>query len=271
MYVILNMGVHDMTKIAIIGGTGLDELVGRESGQVVTVTTRFGSADMIMTNLDDIDIVFIPRHGFDHSVPPSLVNYRAQIAALKKLNVCRVIGVAAVGTLRQDIQPASFAILGDFLDFTKRRIDTFFDEPKGGVVHTDFTIPYCPEISEALIRGCREEHVDFFENAVYMAVEGPRYETPAEIRLYSSWGAHVIGMTNVPEVVLAREAGLCYGAIAVVANLASGLSPIPLSHEEVKAIVKKTGANLQSVLKKAICAIPPERRCLCATNTALNL
>jgi len=271
MRVILNIGVHTTMEIALIGGTGLDELVGRQSGQVVTITTRFGSADVILTDFDGTDIVFIPRHGLDHSIPPSQVNYRAQIAALKKLEVCRVIGVAAVGALRLDIRPGSFAVLGDFLDFTKRRIDTFFDEPKGGVVHTDFTVPYCPEVSAALIRGCREERVDFLENAVYLAVEGPRYETPAEIRLYSSWGAHVIGMTNVPEVVLAREAGLCYGAIAVVANPASGLSPTPLSHEDVRAVVKETGASLQSVLKKAIRAIPQERRCLCATNTALLL
>lgn len=271
MRVILNIGVHTTMEIALIGGTGLDELVGRQSGQVVTITTRFGSADVILTDFDGTDIVFIPRHGLDHSIPPSQVNYRAQIAALKKLEVCRVIGVAAVGALRLDIRPGSFAVLGDFLDFTKRRIDTFFDEPKGGAVHTDFTVPYCPEVSAALIRGCREERVDFLENAVYLAVEGPRYETPAEIRLYSSWGAHVVGMTNVPEVVLAREAGLCYGAIAVVANPASGLSPTPLSHEDVRAVVKETGASLQSVLKKAIRAIPQERRCLCATNTALLL
>ncbi|MGB9619754.1 MAG: MTAP family purine nucleoside phosphorylase, partial [Armatimonadota bacterium] len=198
-------------RIGVIGGTGVDELPELTRGRVVQVATRFGSAVLVETQFAGAELVFVPRHGPDHSVPPSLVNYRAQTAALKKTGVRRVIGVCAVGSLTSDLPPGSFAVLVDFIDLTKRRVSTFFDEPGQPVAHTDFTQPYCPELSKALVEACGARAVQFEPRAIYAGVEGPRYETPAEVKLYASWGAHVVGMTNVPEVVLAREAGLCYG------------------------------------------------------------
>jgi len=260
-----------MANLAVIGGTGLDELLALDSGETRRVTTRFGSVDAIVGSLAGIELVFVPRHGMDHSVPPSLINYRAQIAGLKSLGVRRVVGVAAVGSLEPDSPAGSFAVLGDFIDLTKRRADTFFDEPGKAVVHTDFTQPYCPEVSSALIEACAEEGVRFRNNAVYVGVEGPRYETPAEVKLYASWGGHVIGMTNVPEAALAREAGLCYGAIAVVSNLACGLSPTPLFHDDVRAAVAQAGESLVGIIRRALGGIPPTPRCLCAENTGLHL
>ena len=257
--------------LAIIGGTGVDEMGWLASGPRSTVITRFGPAELVEGKLDGTTLLFAPRHGAEHSVPPSQVNYRALIAALKKAGATRVIGVCTVGSLKHELPAGSFALLGDFIDLTKRRQDTFFDSEDGPVVHTDFLMPYCPEISAALTGACKDEGVAFEEEATYVSVEGPRYETPAEIRLYASWGGHVVGMTNVPEVVLAREAGLCYGAIAIVSNLASGLSPTPLTHEEVRAAARSAGDTLGRILRRAIAGIPAERACWCGSNTSLVL
>jgi len=139
------------------------------------------------------------------------------------------------------------------------------------VVHTDLTHPYCPEVSAALQQACSVVGALYEPSAVYVGVEGPRYETPAEIKLYASWGAHVIGMTCVPEVALAREAGLCYGALAIVTNLACGLSPTPLAHDEVRAAVHSAADRTHEVLRAAIGCLPETASCACSTNTQLSL
>ncbi|MHB9035361.1 MAG: MTAP family purine nucleoside phosphorylase [Armatimonadota bacterium] len=254
-------------NIAVIGGTGVDEIA--EFGDVTTVTTPFGDAEVVDAELHGVRFLFVPRHGTDHSVPPGRINYRAQIAALKMKGVHRVIGVCAVGSLTRDLPAGSFAVLGDFIDLTKKRADTFFDLPNGPVVHTDFTHPYCTEVSEALRSACQDTEIVFGANAVYIGVEGPRYETPAEVKLYASWGGHVIGMTNVPEVVLAREAGLCYGALGIVSNLASGISPTPLSHDEVRKAMATASNTLAEVLRRSIERLPETRICTCGSNTGL--
>lgn len=256
-------------KTAIIAGTGVDELI--DFGDITTVTTRFGEAEVVEARLRDTTFLFVPRHGTGHSVAPGAINYRAQIAAIKKMCVHQIIGVCAVGSLNSGLSTGSLAILKDFIDLTKRRADTFFDDPNGPVVHTDFTQPYCPEISQALHDACRDEDISFEANAVYIGVEGPRYETPAEIRLYASWGGDVIGMTNVPEVILAREAGLCYGALAIVSNMASGISPTPLAHDDVRAAVLSSSTTLAAVLDRAMKSIPETRECACGMNTGLKL
>ncbi|MCE5199180.1 MAG: S-methyl-5'-thioinosine phosphorylase [Armatimonadota bacterium] len=258
-------------NVGLIGGTGVDEMEGFVSGQRETVYTRFGDAEVIIGEIDQSRVVFVPRHGFSHSVPPSKINYRAQIAALKKIGIEQVIGVCAVGSLRKDLLPGTLAILGDFIDLTKGRIDTFFDAPEGPVVHTDFTYPYCPTVSDALYKACRDEGINVFQNTVYIGVEGPRYESPAEIRLYASWGGDVIGMTNLPEAVLAREAGLCYGALGVVTNLACGISPTPLTHEEVRFIMVATADGLQRVVRKAIHELHGRCDSTCRVNNALKI
>jgi 5'-methylthioadenosine phosphorylase len=216
-------------------------------------------------------VLFLPRHGREHSVAPSGINYRAQIAALKKLNADWVVGVCAVGSLMPELPGGSFAVLSDFIDLTKRRPDTFFGETSGPVVHTDFTEPYCPVVSRELVRACSTIGVTFQPSGVYVGVEGPRYESPAEIRLYASWGGHVVGMTNLPEVVLAREAGLCYGALAVVTNLASGLSPTRLTHDEVRAAMALASENTRAIVMDVIAALPEAGNCACRGNDRLAI
>lgn len=234
-----------------------------------SVATRFGSAEVVQTRIGDRDVIFVPRHGPTHSTPPAQINYRAQIAALRKMGVEAVIGVCAVGSLRTDLAAGALAVLGDFIDLTKRRQDTFFDASGESVVHTDFSQPYCPVISEVLVNACSLVGASCESGAVYVGVEGPRYDTPAEIRLYASWGGDVIGMTNLPEAVLAREAGLCYGAIAVVTNLAAGLSPTPLNHDEVRSVVAAASDTLKRILLQAVASVPERRNCSCRDNDRL--
>lgn len=258
-------------RIGLIGGTGIDEMDCFAGGRPVTVTTRWGSVEVLESGMDGREVVFLPRHGMDHQMPPSKINYRAQIAALKKLELDAVISVCAVGSLKADLKPGSFAVLSDFVDLTKRRDDTFFDSETGPVVHTDFTHPYCPSVSGVLCDSCRESGAVFSCSATYVGVEGPRYESPAEIRLYASWGGDVIGMTNVPEVVLAREAGLCYGAIAVVTNLACGISPTPLNHAEVRQAMARAAQELQEIVGRSIQNLPQTRACGCSANCQLAI
>ncbi len=254
---------------AFIGGTGIDELSEFSSGKRFEVSTRFGRVELVESVFGNSNVFFLPRHGFGHCVPPSLINYRAQIAGLKKIGVTRIISLSAVGSLTPELKAGSFAVLGDFIDMTKQRQATFFDEPGSPVVHTDFSQPYCPELTGALVEACRTQGVHFIEKAVYVAVEGPRYETPAEVRLFASWGAHVVGMTNVPEVVLAREAGICFAGLAIVANLASGLTECRLAHDEVRGVVAASGKTVAAVLKEAIVLIPTQAKCSCGENAAL--
>ena len=260
-----------MMRIGLIGGTGVDEMPWLAGGSLSVVETRWGAAAAIESRVGGSGVVFIPRHGKEHQTPPSRINYRAQIAALKKLAVDAVISVCAVGSLQAALVPGSFAILSDFIDLTKRREDTFFDGDSAPVVHTDFTQPYCPAVSSVIERACTEAGVDFYSRATYVGVEGPRYESPAEIRLYASWGGEVIGMTNLPEVVLAREAGLCYGAIAVVTNLACGICPTPLHHTEVRQAMADAAYKLQEVIAEAIAAMPEKAACNCAANCQLAI
>lgn len=257
--------------VGMTAGQEADEMECFAAGTPLAVSTRFGDAGLIQSKLGDKDIVFLPRHGRDHSIAPSQINYKAQMAALKKLKADRVIGICAVGSLNKNMGAGSFAILTDFIDLTRRGTRSFFDAPGEPVVHTDFTNPYCPEVSRVLALACKRTGVNFSSSATYVGVDGPRYETPAEIRLYSSWGGDVIGMTNVPEVILAREAGLCYGAIAIITNLAAGISPTPLTHAEVRLAMRAVGENLCSVLTTAINAMPEECECDCRTNTGLAL
>ena len=191
------------------------------------------------------------------------------MASLSKIGVDAVFGVCAAGSLKAELIPGSFVVLSDFIDLTKRRADTFFDSDSGPVVHTDLSQPYCPHASSSLTQACEVASVDYRAQGVYVGVEGPRYESPAEIRLYASWGADVIGMTNVPEVILAKEAGLCYGAIAIVTNLASGIGDATLSHDDVRAEMAESMSRLQDVLVTAIDRFPQIRQCTCRANTGL--
>ena len=255
-------------KIAIIGGTGVYDPRILDNPREDVVLTPYGMAAVKIGTYRGQEIAFMARHGVQHSVPPHLVNYRAYIWALRQLGVERVIATAAVGSTNPAMKPGDFVIANDFLDFTKTRVYTFFEGGDQGVVHTDFTEPYCPEIRGTLVKAAKELDIPAHDGGVYAAMEGPRFETPAEIRMVAKLGGDLVGMTNVPEVVLAHELGLCYGLIAMVTNQAAGLSPTPLTHQEVLDIMAQNGENLRRLAMRAIELLPAERRCRCAATGA---
>lgn len=254
-----------MNKIAIIGGTGVYSPELFTEGTKISVETPYGSVSMLKAMYKDKEVYFLERHGAAHTIPPHQVNYRANIFALKKLSVDRVIATAAVGSMNLEMQPGSFVILSDFLDFTKSRPATFFENNKG-VVHVDMTEPYCPEVREALIISCKKLNLPYSEHGVYACFEGPRFETKAEIKMFQALGADVVGMTNVPEVVLAKEANLCYGTVAMVTNFCTGISSTPLSHEEVVNKMQSMSGSIRSLILMTIDELKPVRCCRCGSS-----
>ena len=253
-------------RIAIIGGTGLYDCIQLVDERRVNVKTPFGDAFMKQGRMGDVEVIFMQRHGEGHSIPPHKVNYRANIWALWWLGVERIIGTAASGSLNPSMEPGDLVAVDQFLDFTKTRPSTFFEGGEVGVVHTDVTEPYCPEIRKAIIQASGETGSRIHSAGCYVCTEGPRFETAAEIKAFSILGGDLVGMTNVPEVVLAREAGICYGLIGIVTNFAAGISRGPLSHEEVLDAMKTASQRIASVIRSAVQAVPEKRRCTCGTN-----
>lgn len=222
-----------MRKIGIIGGTGVEDATCFGQLEPLTIETPFGTAHCLKALAAGHEIYFLARHGAGHSVPPHKINYRANIFALKKLGVTEILSFTAVGSLNRGLPPGTFVVTSQILDFTKNRVNTFFNGENGMVAHVDFAYPYCPALREKLIRNIIKLGLRHSKQGTYVVTEGPRYETAAEVRMYAAMGGDVAGMTNMPEAVLAREAEMCYANVSVVTNMGSGLSVRALSHEEV--------------------------------------
>jgi 5'-methylthioadenosine phosphorylase len=252
------------SKVAIIGGTGVYENAYLEDPQEMIVETGFGQALFCRGHYREREIYFLARHGTGHGLPPHLVNYRANIAAIKKLGISAVIATAAVGSLRQGMPPGSRVVIDQFIDFTKGRPATFYEGGEEGVIHVDLTEPYCPELRQAVLRAGETLGERIIDGGCYLCTEGPRFETPAEIRMFALWGGDLVGMTNVPEVVLAREAGLCYATIALVSNFAAGISPQALSHQEVLDEMARGKDSLDRLLMAVATEISTGRNCGCS-------
>lgn len=250
-------------SLAIIGGTGVYDPELLEDTRTSEIETCYGKALFSTGNYRGRQVVFLARHGTKHGTPPHKVNYRANIAALVKLGVKRVIATAAVGSINERFPPGSVVLLGQFLDFTKMREVTFFDGGEAGVVHTDFTEPYCPDLNKALSDAAGQFGLEIQGGGVYVCTEGPRFETPAEIRMYKMMGGDLVGMTNVPEVVLAREAGLCYSTVALSTNFAAGISPSVLTHHEVLGVMNNNVEKVRRLLMETIPLLRDEYTCRC--------
>jgi 5'-methylthioadenosine phosphorylase len=205
-------------KSAIIAGTGIYEIPGVEFEQRI-IQTPYGDA---LVNISG-DLVFLARHGLDHTTPPHNINYRANMKALKMLGVERILATNAVGSINREIPPAGLALLDDFIDFTDGRAFTFYDGGKAGLVHTGMDHPYCPALGKKLLDLASQFGLNIRPHATYVATNGPRFESPAEVRMFAMLGGDVVGMTGVPEVVLARELGMHYAALAYSINWAAGL------------------------------------------------
>ncbi|MBE3574687.1 MAG: S-methyl-5'-thioadenosine phosphorylase [Firmicutes bacterium] len=248
-------------EIAVIGGTGVYDPGVLQDVHAVAVSTPYGDVQVQVGTFQGREVAFLARHGAGHAVPPHRVNYRANIYALYQLGVKSIFATAAVGSLQPEWKPGDFCLLDDFIDMTHRRDSTFFEGGDAGVVHVDYTEPYCGELRQYLLDAAREVGLFVHPTGTYVCTEGPRYETPAEVRLFASWGAHVVGMTQVPEVVLAREAQMCYAGIAMITNFAAGISPTKLTHAEVLAVMEENATKLQRLLFAAIGRVPPGRHC----------
>ena len=204
--------------IGIIGGSGLYDIEGLRKVKEVAVKTPFGapSDKVILGELDGIRVAFLSRHGRGHRLNPSEINYRANIYALKSLGVSRAISVSAVGSMKESIKPGDVVLPDQFIDLTKRRVSTFFE---GGIVaHVAFGDPVCASLGAALLEAARAVGATVHQGGVYLCIEGPQFSTKGESRLYRQWGASVIGMTNLPEAKLAREAELCYATVAMATD-----------------------------------------------------
>jgi len=204
--------------IGIIGGSGLYDLPGLRDTRWVSCDTPWGppSDQIFLGRLGDAELAFLPRHGRGHRVPPSEVNYRANIAALKSLGVTDVLSLSAVGSLRDDLPPGSFVVVDQFIDRTFAREKSFFGT--GLVAHVAMASPVCPRLGDHVERALQAQQLPHRRGGTYLVMEGPQFSTLAESRLYRSWNCDVIGMTNMPEAKLAREAELCYASVAMVTD-----------------------------------------------------
>lgn len=210
--------VNRMNYIGIIGGSGLYNINGLINEKWVSVTSDFGTAsDQILTGeILGNKIAFLPRHGRGHKLSPSEINYRANIDTLKKIGVTDIISVSAVGSLKEDLDPGTFVIVDQFIDRTFARNKSFFTD--GCVAHVSMAHPVCSRLGDHLMQGAIKSGIKVVRNGTYLVMEGPQFSTLAESKLYQSWGCDVIGMTNMPEAKLAREAEMCYATVAMVTD-----------------------------------------------------
>ncbi len=250
-------------EIGIIGGSGLYDPSMFGSIQEIRISTPYGapSDSIFLGEFKGRGVAFIPRHGRGHKFPPHKVNYRANIWALKEIGVERILAVSAVGSLREDYAPGDIVIIDQFIDFTKRRDYTFYDG--GRACHVSLADPFCPQLREIAIKTLDKLGVKFHDKGTYICIEGPRFSTRAESRLFKSWGADVIGMTLVPEVNLAREAELCYLSICMITDY-DVWAPKHVTAEEVAKVMAENVNKAKNLLAELIPKIPKERTCKCS-------
>src|SRR5919106_4165539 len=253
--------------VGVIGGSGLYQMTGLKKIREVAVKTPCGkpSDKFVAGPLGEAELVFLPRHGKGHRWLPTEINFRANIFAMKKLGVDRLISVSAVGSLRKEIAPGDVVVPDQFIDRTTHRASTFFG--KGIVAHVSLADPFCKDLSAKLVDAATEEGGKVHAGGTYLCMEGPQFSTRAESNLYRSWGAHVIGMTNLQEAKLAREAEICFGTLALVTdydcwNQAAGDVEI----EQVIAILRESIELAQKTIRRAARALSDSRSCQCASS-----
>lgn len=225
-----------MTKVAIIGGTGLTSLNGLDIISREMVHTPYGetSGPLVKGDLSGNSVYFLPRHGSEHTIPPHKINYRANIWALKEAGIENVIAINAVGGISDVMQAGVIVVPDQIIDYTWSRINTFFEDGLKNVVHIDFTYPFCESLRKSIIKAASASHINIVKQGTYAATQGPRLESIAEIKRLENDGCHIVGMTCMPEAALAREKDLCYASISVVANLAAGKGEEELTMEMIE-------------------------------------
>ncbi|MDD3268759.1 MAG: S-methyl-5'-thioadenosine phosphorylase [Syntrophomonadaceae bacterium] len=253
-----------MVRTAVIGGTGVYDPRLLDDVKEIMQDTPYGKVQISIGRYQECEVAFIPRHGIQHSIPPHLINYRANIMALKMLGIKNILATAAVGSLHFEFKPGQYVLADQFMDFTKNRHNTFYLGGEEGVVHCDMTVPYCPELRQALLKAGEEKGLSVHNGGTYVCTEGPRFETAAEIMMFKQLGGHLVGMTSVPEVCLARELGLCYANISIVTNFAAGVTPGILTHSEVLDLMQQNIEGARCLIMSSLKYLPEYKECDCA-------
>ncbi|MGR3310178.1 MAG: S-methyl-5'-thioadenosine phosphorylase, partial [Candidatus Brocadiales bacterium] len=253
-------------RIGIIGGSGLYDIEGIEDVQRIEIETPFGKPSDAFTQgtIEGRRVVFLPRHGKGHTILPTELNFRANIWGMKKLGVTHIIAVSAVGSMREEIKPLDIVIPDQFYDHTKGRKGTFFGD--GIVAHMSFADPICPELAEVLFKAAKQVGASVHKGGTYLCIEGPQFSSRAESLIFRQWGVNVIGMTNVQEAKLAREAEICYSTMALVTDYDCW----HIEEEEVtlEMVVKNLEKNVETakrILKAALPMVKSDRQCPCPT------
>jgi 5'-methylthioadenosine phosphorylase len=256
------MAMTETAEIGIIGGTGVYDQEKFESIKEIKVYTPFGeTSDLVSVGLyKNVKVAFIPRHGRNHTIPPHNVNYRANIWALKQLGVKLIIASSAVGSLREDYEPGNLVISDQLIDRTKKRLDTFYEG--GQICHISSADPFCQQLRLFLIEFATKLGLNVKKSGTYVCIEGPRFSTKAESKLFRMWKADIIGMTIYPECVLAREAELCYAPISMVTDY-DVWAEKPVSTKEVVETMKKNDENFKKLIFEAIPQMPKDFGCDC--------
>lgn len=258
--------------IGIIGGSGLYEMDGLTDIREVRVRTPFGSPSdhLVVGTLDGVSVAFLSRHGRGHRLAPSDINYRANIYALKTLGVSRVISVSAVGSMKETLKPGHVVLPDQFIDLTKRRASTFFE--KGIVAHVAFADPVCPAMNRVLHKAALGVEAMVHAGGTYVCIEGPQFSSRAESLLYRQWGVDVIGMTNMPEAKLAREAELCYATMALVTDYDCWhSSENPVTVDMILDTLQKNVALAKRILRTAVRDMAGPRDCPCGSALAFAI
>ncbi|MDF2673344.1 MAG: S-methyl-5-thioinosine phosphorylase [Clostridiales bacterium] len=246
---------------AIIGGTGVYGVSG--NGYSRTINTRYGDAYVDIVEIEGQEIVFLARHGKGHSVPPHLINYRANMKALEELGVKYIYATAAVGSCNDKFAPGDVVVINDFLDFTKVRPITYYEGGADGVVHTDMREPYCRNLINKFYKAAKDLTIDVKGEGVYVCTEGPRFETKQEIRMYKSLGGDVVGMTNVPEVVLAKELGMCYATIGIITNWCTGIGSEEIALHDIQGAMSRNKENITKAIINVFSGRLDQKECRC--------
>ena len=258
-----------LADIGIIGGSGLYHMPGLTEIQELKQDTPFGSPSdaFIVGKLEGRKVAFLSRHGRGHRILPSELNFRANIYAFKQLGVERILSLSAVGSLKEEHKPLDFVIPDQFYDRTRRRISTFFGD--GIVAHIAFADPVCAEVADTMKKACSAAGVVGKRGGTYLCIEGPQFSTKAESNVYRSWGMDVIGMTNLQEAKLAREAEICYATLAMVTDY-DCWHPAhdAVTVESVVAVLLQNAANACNVVREAVKIMPRERKCGCGSALA---
>ncbi|MGB0855694.1 MAG: S-methyl-5'-thioadenosine phosphorylase [Nitrosopumilus sp.] len=250
-------------EIGIFGGTGIYDSGLLESTQEIQIETPYGKpSDTITVGVfRGRKIAFLPRHGKKHTIPPHMINFKANIWAFKELGVKRIIAPSAVGSLKENLKPTHFVLPTQFLDFTKSRQNSFSEE--GRVIHISVAEPFCPELQSSILKVTQSQDLKIHQDCTYVCIEGPRFSTKAESKFYRSTGADIIGMTLVPECQLAREAQMCYASISTVTDY-DVWAEKPVTAKEVLNTLSKNVEKTKKILTELIEKIPKTRSCNCA-------